>query len=151
MVIYPDDWIGYCSVVGGTAGNKGEGYTNLTDLSTNTKWCLNFKSEAYLIIRADAAHVLKGYSFTTATDSAEYPGRNPVSWKIYGGSTYDYYADNWTEITSVTDGQMTDENCKEFTFTVDGNTTAYKYYKIVFTANGGDGSLQLSEISLNLN
>ena len=34
-------------------------------------------------------------------------------------------------------------------YTVDGNTTAYKYYKIVFTANGGDGSLQLSEIALD--
>ena len=43
---------------------------------------------------------------------------------------------------------MTDENNKEFTYTVAGNTTAYKYYKIVFTANGGDGSLQLSEIGL---
>lgn len=150
MVINPKDWTGYCSVIDGTAGNKGEGYTNLTDLSTKTKWCFAFKSEAYLIIRADAAHVLKGYSFTTANDNAEYPGRNPVTWKIYGGSTYDYYADNWTELTSVSNGQMTDENEKTFSYTIDGNTTAYKYYKIVFTANGGDGSLQLSEISLNL-
>lgn len=149
MVINPNDWTGHCSVVGGTAGNNGEGIANLTDLSTNTKWCSDFESQAYLIIRADEAHVLNGYSFTTGNDNAEYPGRNPVAWKIYGGSTYDYYADSWTEIASVSDGQMTDENNKKFTYTVDGNTTAYKYYKIVFTANGGDGSLQLSEIALD--
>lgn len=39
-------------------------------------------------------------------------------------------------------------NFTDYSFAVDGNTTAYQYYKIVFTANGGDGSLQLSEISL---
>lgn len=151
LVIVPNDWTGYYSVIDGTAGNKGEGYTNLTDSSTDSKWCLNFKSEAYLIIRANESRVLNGYTFTTGNDNEEYPGRNPKSWVIYGCNTFDYYADNWTEITTVSDGQMTDENRKEFSYTIDGNTTAYKYYKIVFTANGGDGSLQLSEISLNLN
>lgn len=95
--------------------------------------------------------ILNGYSFTTANDNDDYPGRNPKSWTIYGSNDEncaDASYEGWTEICSVTDDEtMQDVNYTEYSFSADGNTTAYQYYKIVFTANGGNDLLQLSEIT----
>ena len=139
----------------GTAGiSDSEGPAKLFDSSTSTKWCLNFNSStgAYVAFALEEAKAISGYTFTTANDTASNTGRNPKSWVIYGSNDTACESESytgWTEICRVTDDTtMQGVNFTDYSFAVDGNTTAYQYYKIVFTANGGDGSLQLSEISL---
>lgn len=139
----------------GTAGTSdSEGPAKLFDSSTSTKWCLNFNSStgAYVAFALEEAKAISGYTFTTANDTASNTGRNPKSWVIYGSNDTACESESytgWTEICRVTDDTtMGGVNFTDYSFAVDGNTTAYQYYKIVFTANGGDGCLQLSEISL---
>ena len=139
----------------GTAGTSdSEGPAKLFDSSTSTKWCLNFNSStgSYVAFALEEAKAISGYTFTTANDTASNTGRNPKSWVIYGSNDTACESESytgWTEICRVTDDTtMQGVNFTDYSFAVDGNTTAYQYYKIVFTANGGDGSLQLSEISL---
>lgn len=139
----------------GTAGTSdSEGPAKLFDGSTSTKWCLNFNSStgAYVAFALEEAKAISGYTFTTANDTASNTGRNPKSWVIYGSNDTSCESESytgWTEICRVTDDTtMEGVNFTDYSFAVDGNTTAYQYYKIVFTANGGDGCLQLSEISL---
>ena len=137
--------------VEGTEGFNGEGYGNLVDgkntAENGTKWCLNFTLDgAYVILKAESAVKISGYSFTTGNDNARENGRNPKSWVLYGSDSQD---GDWTEIAAVTDDTtMQDKNFTRFDFVLTAAPSAYQYYKFVFTANQGAKVMQLSEIAL---
>lgn len=139
------------TAVEGTEGNDGEGYGNLVDGKTTsengTKWCLRFTSEgAYVILKAESAVKVSGYSFTTGNDNASNAGRNPKSWTLYGSDSQD---GDWTEIDAVTDdAAMQDQNFAKFDFVLTDAPNAYQYYKFMFTENQGASVMQLSEIAL---
>ena len=128
-------------------GYDGEGRQKLTDGDTGTKWCFAFPSGgAYVILEADSAVTISGYSFMTGNDNASNTGRNPKSWTLYGSDSQD---GDWTEITSVTDDTtMQDQNSTKFDFVLTTVPAAYQYYKFAFTANQGAKAMQLSEIAL---
>ena len=128
-------------------GYDGEGRQKLTDGDTGTKWCFTFPSGgAYVILEADSAVTISGYSFMTGNDNASNTGRNPKSWTLYGSDSQD---GDWTEITSVTDDTtMQDQNSTKFDFVLTTVPAAYQYYKFAFTANQGAKAMQLSEIAL---
>ena len=128
-------------------GYDGEGRQKLTDGDTGTKWCFTFPSGgAYVILEADSAVTISGYSFMTGNDNASNTGRNPKSWTLYGSDSQD---GDWIEITSVTDDTtMQDQNSTKFDFVLTTVPAAYQYYKFAFTANQGAKAMQLSEIAL---
>ena len=62
---------------------------NLFDDNVYTKYCGPFSSGNSLYIYIDAGRQvqLTGYRFTTANDTKNNPGRNPVSWSLFGSNT----------------------------------------------------------------
>ena len=146
--------------VEGTEGFSGEGYGNLVDGKNTaenwTKWCFTWNKGTggisdyligyYVILKAESAVKISGYSFTTGNDNAQETGRNPKSWTLYGSDSQD---GSWTEIAAVTDDTtMQNQNFAKFDFVLTAAPDAYQYYKFVFTANQGASVMQLSEIAL---
>ena len=62
---------------------------NLFDENVYTKYCAPFSSSnpLYLYIDAGSQVKLSGYRFTTANDTQNNPGRNPVTWSLFGSNT----------------------------------------------------------------
>ena len=67
---------------------ENEGWTNLCDNSTRTKYCGAFSMTACFYF--DAGNIIKpaAYRMYTANDTNSIPGRNPSTWKLYGSNTY---------------------------------------------------------------
>jgi len=139
----------------GSAGfGSGEDYGMLVDGSTSTKWCLNGGegNPVYAIFHASHPIYVTGYKISTANDNAQYTGRNPKAWTLYG-STTDSYPDkddaSWEVIASVTnDTKLQDVNYTTYTYTLSKETAkAYQSFKWVITERkgGGNGVIQVSE------
>lgn len=59
---------------------------NLFDDDVLTKYCGPFSSTLYLYIDAGQEVLLSGYRFTTANDTQGNPGRNPLTWSLFGSN-----------------------------------------------------------------
>ena len=132
----------------GTQSNVSEGYKNLIDGNTGTKWCTTFSGSAYIILKASDKITLNGYAFTTGNDTASYSGRNPKDWTIYGCNDYDGANGSWQKVTSVeNDSVLQAKNKTRYAFTVnDDNSDSYQFYKLEITSTKGEALMQLSEI-----
>lgn len=138
---------------GTASGNPAENYPNLVDGKKEdldfTKWCFNFNSGAYVVLKASANASVLSYTLTTGNDNAANKGRNPKSWTLYGCNDYDEATKSggsWVSLHSVTDDEvMQDVNFTDYKYTV-SDAAKYRYYKFVFTANKGSGLIQLCEI-----
>ena len=66
-----------------------EVHANLFDDDVYTKYCGPFYAATTLYIYIDAGKPvsLTGYRFTTANDTQQNPGRNPVTWSLFGSNT----------------------------------------------------------------
>ena len=139
----------------GTAGfGSGEDYDKLVDGNTATKWCLNGGdgNSIYNIFHASLPIYVTGYTITTANDNAQYTGRNPKAWTLYG-STSDSNPGlddpSWEVIATVSnDSKLRDVNFTTYTYTLPAETAkAYQSFKWVITARkgGGTGVIQVSE------
>ena len=124
-------------------GNN-EGYGNLFDDNTGTKWYYEGSaSPAAIIFRTDRAVKALRYSLTTANDHTNYPDRIPKAWTLSGGVSKN---GTWTEIARHTE----DDNCiekvdneQEVTFDIP-NPASYQYYKLDFESS----KIQFSEFKL---
>ena len=112
--------------------SNSEGYENLFDGNTGTKWYYKgADSPAAIIFRTDCAVKALRYSLTTANDHTSYAGRIPKAWTLYGGDSEN---GKWTVIAQHTE----DDNCfknvgneREVTFDIP-NPASYQYYKLDF-------------------
>ena len=59
---------------------------NLFDDNVYTKYCGPFDATLYLYIDAGQEVSLSGYRLITANDTQSFPGRNPVSWSLFGSN-----------------------------------------------------------------
>lgn len=125
-----------------------EGYSNLFDGNTETKWCVGSAYDMpYVIAKAQERVIVTAYTFTTANDTASNPTRNPKTWTLYSCDDYDEQTKSggWEKIHSVeNDTSMPKENYASQSFSCAANTKFYKYYKFEIKASGS--FLQLSEI-----
>ena len=139
----------------GSAGfSSGENYDKIVDGSTSTKWCLNGGegNPVHVIFHASHPIFVTGYKISTANDNAQYTGRNPKSWTLYG-STADSNPGvddaSWEVIASVSnDTKLKDVNFTTYTYKLPAETAkAYQSFKWVITARGGGGNnvIQVSE------
>ena len=127
--------------------NNSEGYENLFDGNTDTKWYYEgADSPAAITFRTDHAVKALRYSLTTANDHTNYPDRIPKAWTLYGGDSKD---GAWTVIAQHTE----DDNCiknavnkQEVTFDIP-NPASYQYYKLVFESSESS-KIQFSEFKL---
>ncbi|MBR5313695.1 MAG: hypothetical protein IKU40_12540, partial [Clostridia bacterium] len=80
--------------VSGTEGFGNEGPENLWDGDTATKFCTG-TYPTISIVALDGEYALDGIAMATANDNAEYPGRAPFEWAVYGskdGATWTAFA-----------------------------------------------------------
>ncbi len=131
--------------ISGPKPGETEGYENLFDGDVNTKLYYKNSLPEAIVWKTDEAITVPQYSFTTANDSAQFPGRMPSKWTLYGSITGE--DSSWQIIDDQTGYSMPDVNTTEFTFEV-SNPMAYQYYKLQFNALGTQDRLQLSEVSL---
>ena len=127
--------------------SNNEGYENLFDNDTGTKWYYEgTASPAAIIFRTDCAVKALRYSLTTANDHTSYRDRIPKAWTLSGGDSVN---GKWTVIAQHTE----DDNCiqnvgneREVTFDIP-NPASYQYYKLVFESSGST-EIQFSEFKL---
>ena len=131
----------------GEVNSSNEGYKNLFDGNTGTKWYYKgADSPAAIIFRTDRAVKALRYSLTTANDHTNYPDRIPKAWTLYGGDSEN---GAWTVIAQHTE----DDNCiknagneREVTFDIP-NPASYQYYKLDFESSAST-EIQFSEFKL---
>lgn len=136
----------------GTEGvHSGENFKNLIDFDLNTKWCISgFEDSIHVIWEEFEAVEIYGYKMYTGNDNTIYPGRNPISWTLYG-SNNPY---KWNVIDVQTENyDLPEGNYEEYFHPLDETAPAYKYYKLEITdiENREDGICQLSEFLLLYN
>lgn len=134
--------VGYAIVTGGNGWNDSP-LSALLDNDATTKFGCSGSGDAWAIIIASEPVAVKQYSFVTGSDTYDYPGRTPRSWKIEGSN------DNqtWTVIDEqVQNYKAKTSNKEEFIFNVNGTET-YKFFK--FSAWDFDNGFQLGEFWIN--
>ena len=127
--------------------DNSEGYENLFDGNTGTKWYYEGSaSPDAIIFRTDRAVKALRYSLTTANDHTSYADRIPKAWTLYGGDSKD---GTWTVIAQHAE----DDNCikkagneQEVTFDIP-DPASYQYYKLVFVSSESS-KIQFSEFKL---
>lgn len=149
----------YVTALDGTAGNvDSENYENLFDGKKTqdnfSKWCVlpNAEEPAYVVFRTSEPIVLNGYAFVTGNDNAQYKGRNPKSWTLYGSYDYDETSrtGTWSPLHTVTDDTLlTDVNYDSVVYALSDNHALYQYYKLEISENKGGNVLQLTEMELS--
>lgn len=131
----------------GEVNGNNEGYKNLFDGNTGTKWYYKgAASPASIIFRTDRAVKALRYSLTTANDHTSYADRIPKAWTLYGGDSEN---GTWTVIAQHTEDDNCIENAgnkQEVTFDIP-NPASYQYYKLVFESSVST-EIQFSEFKL---
>lgn len=101
---------------------------------------------------------MTGYEISTANDNAQYTGRNPKAWTLYGATTDSNPGKDdaaWEVIATVTnDTKLKDVNYTTYAYTLSSETPkAYQSFKWVITARsgGGNGVIQVSEFRPTFN
>ena len=133
--------------------NNSEGYGNLFDGNTGTKWYYEGATSPAAIIFKTAGEVKAlCYSLTTAGDHTAYPERIPKAWKLYGGDSAN---GPWKEIAQHTENDNCFKNAgnnQEVTFDIP-SPASYQYYKLDFeisesTESTKNPAIQFSEFKL---
>ena len=127
--------------------SNSEGYENLFDGNTGTKWYYEGSaSPDAIIFRTDRAVKALRYSLTTANDHTNYPDRIPKAWTLSGGDSEN---GTWTVIAQHTEN----DNCiqkvgneQKVTFDIP-NPASYQYYKLDFESSVST-KIQFSEFKL---
>ena len=147
---YSDYTVTGYTALEGTAGFSGEGYENLVDGNSDTKWCTGNFTDGFIVFSAPSAVNVSGYTFTTANDNAQNTGRNPKSWVLYGCNDYTGTGTGtWTEIHSITDDTvLQDVNYTTFYYAFEKTAVAYQYFKLVISGTQGSDVMQMSEFAL---
>lgn len=99
----PENTVPVVVTGGSRAVNDAEGAIRIIDGALNTKWLSGINEnggEARNLYFDFAAPVtVDSYSFATGGDTAVYPNRNPVSWRMWGRNSEE---EEWTLIDRVT-------------------------------------------------
>ena len=127
--------------------SNSEGYENLFDDNTGTKWYYEGSaSPDAIIFKTDRAVKALRYSLTTANDHTNYPDRIPKAWTLYGGDSEN---GTWTVIAQHTENDKCIQNAgnqQEVTFDIP-NPASYQYYKLDFESSVST-EIQFSEFKL---
>lgn len=135
------------AISGPSEVSNNEGYENLFDGDTGTKWYYEGSdSPADIIFRTDRAVKALRYSLTTANDHEDYPDRIPKAWTLYGGDSEN---GTWTVIAQHTE----DDNCiqhvgneQEVTFDIP-DPASYQFYRLDFVSSVS-AEIQFSDFKL---
>lgn len=135
-----------CFTTDGTEDNAEEGYLNLMDDDSETKWVSSFDEDNIFVeFNSTDPIIPKGYILTTADDAAEFPEMDPVSWVIYGKLKE---LDDWQTLATVTDDTtIDDKNSTDYSFDLENDdNNQYQYFRMEIKKLKGTGdTFQLAE------
>lgn len=132
------------TAVDGSAGFGNEGFENVVDGKTTTKFCTN-TIPSWVIVEASVPLYLTGYTIYTANDTKGDPGRNPKDWTIEGSNDLE----NWALVTEVKNDQVLGAtNFTPYDFSIATAEESYKYFRYTVLTNKGSGVMQYSELVL---
>lgn len=116
------------------------------DNQPESKWCTELGSGAFLMQTLEHPESIWGYYFCTGKDTNEYPGRNPVSWRL--SASVD--GENWVILDEKSgDGTLERVGMKYYYFWLDRKTDpAYSSYRFDFLAVSDGNVIQLSEVGV---
>ena len=112
---------------------------NLFDNDVHTKYCGPFNSTLYLYIDAGEMVTLSGYRLTTANDTRNNPGRNPVTWSLYGSNTQseDPADEEWILLDRrENDNTLEALNYEPYDFAIDSPEPEPKSYTLTYEVDG---------------
>ena len=139
---YDKNNVGYAVLTGG----EGWGDSPLSavlDNNATTKFGTSNTDNAWFIMMSSTPVAVSQYSFVTGSDSYDYPGRSPRSWKLEGSNDNQ----NWTIIDEqVQNYKVMTASKEETVFTLSSPSADYKFFK--FSATAVDG-FQLGEFWIN--
>ncbi len=162
-----DEPVNFHALAGDPAGYANEGYANLFDAKSGTKWCCGFtgrnKGETtnggYVIFKASRAMAPTYYSLTTSGDTQQYPDRNWKQWQIYGmnaasdedvtreSASWELIDDKANVPTGTGLNQLPALNLTSSYFSLsEENTTEYRYFKVELDQIVGGGTMQMSDL-----
>ena len=123
-------------------GFPNEGVECLFDGDTESKYCLQHTHTVKVNFRVEEPVQLMGFIVATGKDTAEYPGRNPQTFALYGSLN----GEDWVDLCVVGYGHdvLGAENETEYGFAVT-DTGEYRYFCFGFNNNE---VMQLSELTL---
>jgi fibronectin type 3 domain-containing protein len=144
MVFVPLPWSNVAH--GGTATASAQLSTqpaaNAFDGTSSSKWYSNGGGTAGWLqydLGSGNSRIVSGYDLTSADDT---PTRDPVNWHFQGSAN----GSSWTTLdTQSSQSFAARYYTQRYIFT---NSTAYRYYRLNILANGGDTSIQLSDLTL---
>ena len=144
------DTVTFTVITGAPDGFDNEGYDNLLDGATNTKWCCNFDGSASVVIKASQLVMITGYSIATGNDSLYESGRNPVAWTLSGCNDYDeaYKSGTWVVLDTITDGGLPAANETYTDFEIQDAAGKYQYFKLNITQVKDGSLMQIGELKL---
>lgn len=139
-------------------GHRGEDIHCLFDNDIETKYCCATgvgwwgwgdpeSTVIEITFKLSDPAALSGYAFVTANDTAQYSGRNPKAWVLYGKV---YGEDGKESYVKIDESTASDLGMGLYNFTGYGkllsDTPACSEYKLVITPQGD--TLQLSELAV---
>lgn len=130
------------SVNATTEGNTNEGYANLFDGDTTTKFCTG-DMPFDVTWKMDAAYACDAVIIATANDNSQYTGRNPSEWSLSGSTD----GTNYTVIYSGTDADFDDVDFTYFLVKFPAVAAPYQYYQYHVEYNDAN-CFQASELIL---
>ena len=131
-------------IVTAPGGNSpgGEGPTNLTDLSTGSKW-LDFSKVTPVVFQFTAPVTIDTYNFATAGDAQE---RDPVSWTFEGSAN----GSSWVLLDVKTNfATTTNRETYQSGFSLDGSGIGFFTRSLAIVANGQPTQLSWSTLNAN--
>ena len=138
---FDTDGIGYMPISGGTLANTTP-WGQILDNDATTSFGGDAET-VWAIIEAEKPVRVKQYSIVTGSDTYQYSGRNPRSWKLEGSNDNA----NWTVIDEhVDDHTLALVSREEFVFPVN-DATEYKYFR--YTTIRGIDDTQIAEFWIN--
>lgn len=142
-------------VSGSLSTTAADGFANLFDFDTNTKWCANFSNGTYAVWSLSQKVSIIGYNVATGGDNSIYPNRNPAAWRLYGANgptAPNVNSDGWVLLDTVSnDATLKDVNRAKYAFSLKNPVPEYQHYKLVVDRTQGSTSVQLSEFTLAFN
>ncbi len=133
-----------------------EGIQMVVDGDRTTRWRIVNSTGSWqsvmIVVRSDQPFFPTSYIMTTASDTHDYPNRNPKSWVI-SGRTVD--SGPWIRLSEITDGAaagLGTANTTDYEFPITGNSKPYKYFRIdineICGTEGNKRVFQLAEFQI---
>ncbi|OKL41857.1 T9SS type A sorting domain-containing protein [Pontibacter flavimaris] len=117
-----------------------EGFKNIIDNDTNTKYYQNGKKALWVQYQSAVQAIVTSYTITSGRDQEE---RDPKDWNLKGSND----GKTWTTLDTRSNEDFPTRK-QTRTFSIADNTQSFVYYRLNITMNGNNNNTQFAEWEL---